>query len=79
MPINLDTIGNHLKAKRLKGNKSQPFVASKLGVDVKTINNWEKNKTKNIPAKYYPKIMEFLTYCPLIQNTEFKNMPKTLG
>jgi transcriptional regulator with XRE-family HTH domain len=65
MPKNLDTIGNHLKAKRLKGNETQPFVALLLGVDVKTINNWERNKTRIIAAKYYPKIMEFLTYCPM--------------
>ncbi len=65
MPENLDTIGDHLKAKRLKGNKTQAFVASLFSVDVKTINNWEKNKTKTIAAKYYPKIVEFLTYCPL--------------
>ena len=36
-----------------------------IGTDNFTIVNWEKNNTQNIPAKYYPRIMEFLTYCPL--------------
>ena len=64
MPKDPDTIGDYLKAKRLQDNKTQSFVASLFSVDVKTINNWEKNKTKTISAKYYPKIVEFLTYCP---------------
>ncbi len=43
----------------------QKDVGEIIGTDSFTIVNWEKNNTKNIPAKYYPKIMEFLNYCPL--------------
>ncbi|WP_428088213.1 helix-turn-helix domain-containing protein [Candidatus Thioglobus sp.] len=43
----------------------QKDVGKIIGTDNFTIVNWEKNSTKNIPAKYYPKIMEFLTYCPI--------------
>ncbi|CAB9543810.1 hypothetical protein BROOK1789C_1216, partial [Bathymodiolus brooksi thiotrophic gill symbiont] len=60
MPKELITLGDHIKKKRLESNKTQKDV----GTDNFTIVNWEKNSTKNIPAKYYPKIMEFLTYCP---------------
>ncbi len=65
MPKELITIGDHIKKKRLENNLFQKDVGKIIGTDNFTIVNWEKNGTKNIPAKYYPKIMEFLNYCPL--------------
>ncbi|BAS68396.1 helix-turn-helix domain-containing protein [Bathymodiolus septemdierum thioautotrophic gill symbiont] len=79
MPTELVTIGDHIRAKRLKSTEPLKETASKIGVNQWTLMNWEKHRTKNIPAKYYPKIMEYLTYCPLIQDAEIKNTPKTLG
>ena len=76
MPKELIKIGDHIKKKRLESNLFQKDVGKVIGTDNFTIVNWEKNSTKNIPAKYYPKIMEFLNYCPL---TKTKNTPKTLG
>ncbi len=65
MPKELITLGDHIKKKRLENIQTQKDVGRILKTDNFTIVNWEKNSTKNIPAKYYPKIMEFLTYCPL--------------
>ena len=65
LPKELITIGDHIRAKRVKSTETQKEVATIIGTDNFTLINWEKNKTKNIPAKYYPKIMEYLTYCPL--------------
>ena len=64
MPQELITLGDHIKKKRLENNLFQKDIAKFIGTDNFTIVNWG-NKTKDIPAKYYPKIMEFLTYCPL--------------
>ncbi|CAC9542531.1 hypothetical protein [uncultured Gammaproteobacteria bacterium] len=64
MPKKLITLGDHIKKKRLEENLFQKDIGKVIGTDNFTIVNWEKNSTKNIPAKYYPKIMEFLTYCP---------------
>jgi len=66
----------------LENIQTQKDVGKIIGTDNFTIVNWEKNSTKNIPAKYYPKIMEFLNYCPLtqnIKNIKNKNAPKTLA
>ncbi len=63
----------------MENNLSQKNVGKIIGTDNFTIVNWEKNSTKNIPTKYYPKIMEFLNYCPLIQDNEIKNIPTTLS
>ena len=65
MPKELITLGDHIKKKRLEYNLFQKDVGKIIGTDNFTIVNWEKNNTQNIPAKYYPRIMEFLTYCPL--------------
>jgi DNA-binding transcriptional regulator YiaG len=65
LPKELTTIGDHIRAKRVKSTETQKEVATFIGTNNFTLINWEKNRTKNIPAKYYPKIMEYLTYCPL--------------
>jgi DNA-binding XRE family transcriptional regulator len=56
MPKELITLGDHIKKKRLESNKTQKDVGKVIGTDNFTIVNWEKNSTKNIPAKYYPKM-----------------------
>ncbi|CAC9594378.1 hypothetical protein BHECKSOX_1947 [Bathymodiolus heckerae thiotrophic gill symbiont] len=77
MPKELITLGDHIKKKRLENNLFQKDVGKIIGTDNFTIVNWEKNSTKNIPAKYYPKIMKFLNSCPLINNT--KKSPTTFS
>ena len=65
MPKELITLGDHIKKKRLENNMFQKDVGEIIGTDNFTVVNWGNNKTKNIPAKYYPKIVKFLTYCTL--------------
>ena len=63
-PRELETLGDHIRARRLNQNLKQKDVAQFVGVDPFTILNWEKNKTEP-GARYYPKIVEFLGYCPI--------------
>jgi DNA-binding XRE family transcriptional regulator len=59
----LDTLGNHLKAKRLSLGMYQKDVAKQLGVDHWTLLNWEKNRTAPL-VTVYPAIVAFLGYDP---------------
>lgn len=61
-PKELNTLGDHIRAKRLDIGLEQQDVAQMIGVDTDSIANWELNKFP--PAvRYYPKIFEFLGYC----------------
>lgn len=62
-PSKLETIGDHIREKRLELRLRQADVAHKLKVDVFTLLNWEKNRTE--PAvRCWPAIVSFLGYCP---------------
>lgn len=41
IPVNPKTLGDHLLLKRIEANLSQPEVAQKLGVSVRTVRKWE--------------------------------------
>jgi DNA-binding XRE family transcriptional regulator len=41
IPVNPKTLGDHLLLKRIEANLSQPEVAQKAGVSVRTIRKWE--------------------------------------
>jgi site-specific DNA recombinase len=70
-PKELETLGDHLRAKRLDLGLEQQDIAKVLGVNKCSINNWELNRFQ--PAiRYYPRIDDFLGYC-IIQ------YPKTEG
>jgi len=58
-----ETLGDHLRARRLKLGLLQKTTGQHIGVSEETILHWEKNQTEPI-IKHYPKIMEFLGYCP---------------
>jgi site-specific DNA recombinase len=64
IPVKPETVGDHLRLRRLKLNLFQKDVAKRLGVDKTSIFNWEKNATQpgfeNMPA-----VIEFLGYNPL--------------
>ena len=71
-PKNLQTIGDHLRKRRLDLKLLQREVASKLGVDTLTICNWETNRSN--PRLYLiPKVIEFL------ENDPFPGMAITMG
>ena len=58
-----ETIGEHLKNRRLALHLFQKDVAKTLGVDTATLQGWERGLWKPIP-KYYPSIIRFLGYVP---------------
>lgn len=62
-PKTLETLGDHLRKRRLDLNLFQKDVANIIGVDTNSITNWEKNR--NGPRLYLlPKVFEFLGYDP---------------
>jgi site-specific DNA recombinase len=71
-PKSLITMGDHIRAKRLKLKLLQKDVAKLIGVDETTIYNWERGYSR-APLRYMPTILEFLGYDPV------PDEPKTLG
>jgi len=66
-PKSLQTIGDHLRKKRLDLKLFQKDVAEVIGVDTLTICNWENNLTN--PRLYLlPKIYHFLGCNPSQSN-----------
>jgi len=62
-PENPITFGDHIRKKRMEIKLLQRQVALLIGVTEDCITLWEKNHS--IPQiKYYPRIIEFLGYCP---------------
>lgn len=41
IPVNPKTLGEHLLLKRIEANLSQPEIAQKAGVSVRTVRKWE--------------------------------------
>jgi len=65
IPQNPQSLGEHIRKRRLEQNLFQKDVARIIGVEETSIYNWEKNlSTPSI--KYIPKIIEFLGYNPEI-------------
>ena len=62
-PKLLNTLGDHIRSRRLDLSLFQSRVAEEIGVDEATIHNWESNKSS--PAiRYIPAILRFLGYNP---------------
>ena len=62
-PHNLETIGDHLRRRRLDLGLSQASVAKFLNIELSTVNHWEKNI--NSPSvQLIGRIIEFLGYNP---------------
>ncbi|MGB6690746.1 MAG: helix-turn-helix transcriptional regulator [Terracidiphilus sp.] len=63
-PKQINSSGDHIRARRLDLNFLQKRVADQIGVDESTITNWERNAT--VPeVRYTPAIIQFLGYNPL--------------
>ena len=68
-PDYLETIGDHIKTRRFDLGLFQKDIAAQLGVNVNTVNNWEKNHSS--PQLYLlPRIIEFKGYDPLDDDSE---------
>jgi DNA-binding transcriptional regulator YiaG len=63
-PNKIETLGDHIRARRLDLKLFQRNVAKIIGASAESINHWE-TKTRKPEVKFYPKIMEFLGYCPV--------------
>lgn len=64
IPVNPETVGDHIRLRRLKLKLLQKQLAERLGVEETTIHNWEGNHRR--PGfECMPAIIEFLGYNPL--------------
>ena len=63
LPI-LNTVGDHIKRRRLELNLLQRELANQLGVKTDTLLNWEHNRTRPT-LRYLPKVIAFLGYNPI--------------
>lgn len=62
-PNNPTTIGEHIRKKRIDLELSQIDIARVFEVNKNSITAWEMGRS--IPqTKYFPKIIQFLGYCP---------------
>lgn len=71
-PRKLETLGDHLRKRRLDLGLLQRDVAQRLGVHKGTVHNWETNRTTP-PLRFVPRIVQFLGYVP------YYTTPSTLG
>ena len=63
-PKEINTLGDHIRKRRLDLKLLQKHLAERIGVNEATITNWERNAT--VPAiRYMPAIIRFLGYDPL--------------
>jgi DNA-binding transcriptional regulator YiaG len=63
-PKLLNTLGDHIRKRRVDLGLIQSRVAEQIRVNTTTIHNWEGNKS--LPAiRYIPAILRFLEYNPL--------------
>ena len=62
-PKTLDTLGDHIKSRRLTLKLFQRQVADNLGTDETTLFRWERN-TARPQIRYFPLILKFLGYDP---------------
>jgi DNA-binding XRE family transcriptional regulator len=59
-PKQINTLGDHIRTRRLDLGLPQREVRDRIGMDGTTITNWERNGT--VPAiRYVPAIIEFGT------------------
>lgn len=63
-PKQINSLGDHIRARRLDLKLLQKQVADQIGVHEQTVTGWERNAT--IPeVRYIPAIIQFLGYNPL--------------
>jgi transcriptional regulator with XRE-family HTH domain len=64
IPIVPQTVGDHIRKRRLGLKMFQKDVAAEIGVDVTSIRNWETNAATP-EVRYMPAIIGFLGFNPL--------------
>jgi transcriptional regulator with XRE-family HTH domain len=73
-PARLDTLGDHIKKKRLDLGWTKKRMAAELGVDETTVYNWEIDRTVPV-VRVVPGIIQFLGYVPY---APAKSLPEKL-
>jgi transcriptional regulator with XRE-family HTH domain len=63
-PKQINTLGDHIRARRLDLTLLQRQVADQIGVHALTIINWESNESPP-ETRFIPAIVQFLGYDPL--------------
>ena len=62
-PLKLETVGDHIRKKRMDEGRTGWQIAEEIGVHKESIFNWEsRNKSPEIHS--YPKIIKYLGYDP---------------
>src|SRR5262249_48111310 len=69
-PKEVNTLGDHIRKKRLDEKLLQGEVAYRIGVDETTICNWETNRTEQ-NVRHMPRIIDFLGYVPYTSPKSF--------
>jgi site-specific DNA recombinase len=64
IPVALQTVGDHIRKRRLALKMLQKDVAGQLGVNKTSVFNWEAN-TSTPEIRYMPAVIRFLGYNPL--------------
>jgi transcriptional regulator with XRE-family HTH domain len=64
IPVAPQSVGDHIRKKRLGLKMLQKDVAQKVGVNKTSVFNWEAN-TSAPDIRYMPSIIDFLGYNPL--------------
>lgn len=64
IPVKPETVGDHLRLRRLKLKLQAKQLAKRLGVNPQVISNWESNNNQP-ELRYMPAIIEFLGFNPL--------------
>ena len=59
----MNTLGDHIRARRLDLGLFQKDVARLMGVTTDTVTNWEKNRS-NPDLRVLPRVLNFLGYDP---------------
>ena len=69
IPTQLNTVGDHIRWKRLGLKMLRKQVAEEIGVDKTSVVNWEANAS--IPSiEYMPAVIAFLGYNPLLKSEQ---------
>jgi transcriptional regulator with XRE-family HTH domain len=63
-PKEINSLGDHIRTRRLNLKLLQRQVAEHIGVNAATITNWERNASNPV-VRYMPAIIKFLGYDPL--------------
>ena len=69
LPASLNTLGDHIRKKRIEETRMQQDVAKILGVWEDAITYWETNRS-HPQIRYYSAIISFLGYYPFDHETE---------